>query len=157
MKSVLIGVASALSLSAPEYLIPEQKANSTTSFTDGKVYKHQVPEQFSPGSIWKKDWEKIPNDKLMYTLIHDYAKEGKGEDGKPNGKFFMDRAAAKKVTLPYVKKYANLKGLSLDDYMTQQFEDEFQRFDVLGSGFIECEQMGRFIKVLAQDNTLQIE
>ena len=118
MKSIFIGVASALSLSSPDYLIPEQKANATTSFTDGKVYKHQVPENFSPGSIWKKDWEKIPNDKLMYTLIHDYAVEGKGEDGKPNGKFFVDRAAAKKVSAPYVQKYANLKGKSFDDYMT---------------------------------------
>ena len=93
----------------------------------------------------------------MYTLIHDYAKEGKDENGKPSGKFFLDRESAKKVTLPYVQKYANLQGRSLEDYMTMEFEEQFQHFDVLNSGFIECEQMGRFIKLMARDNTLQIE
>ena len=47
----------------------------------------------------------------MYNLISKYAKEGKNEsDGKPNGKFYVDRAAAKAVTEPYVKKYTGKSG-----------------------------------------------
>ena len=120
--SLLIIGASAVAMK-DDFLIPAQPAKNTTQFTDGKPYHHQVPERYSPGSIWKKDWEKIPNDKLMYSLIHDYAKEGKDEEGKPNGHYFMDREAAKKVTLPYVTKYTKMKGKELDDYMTMNFED----------------------------------
>ena len=37
-------------------------------------------------SVFKRDWEKIPNDKLMYDLIQNFAKEGKdANEGKPNG------------------------------------------------------------------------
>ena len=66
-----------------------------TEFIDGKPYTHRVPERYSPGSIWQKEWEKTPNDELMYKLIKDYAKEGKDKDGRPNGQFYIDKKSAK--------------------------------------------------------------
>ena len=88
-----------------------QSQVAPTQFTDGQPYHHEVPEHYSPGSIWKREDEKIPNDKFVYNLISKYAKEGKNEsDGKPNGKFYVDRAAAKAVTEPYVKKYLDKSG-----------------------------------------------
>ena len=117
-----------------------------------------MPENFSPGSIWKRDDEKIPNDKFVYNLISKYAKEGKNEeDGKPSGKFFIDRAAAKTVTEPYVKKYVKVTGKDLEDVMTMEFEDKFKYIDVLDSGFIEVEQMGRFVRSMCHDNTLDLQ
>ena len=76
-----------------------------TQFTDGQPYSHPIPENYAPGSIWLKEWEKIPNDKFTYNLIKNFAKEGKTENGMPSGKFFLDKAAAKTVTTPYVQKY----------------------------------------------------
>lgn len=70
-----------------------------TEFTDGKPYRHEVPEKYSPMSPFKREWEKIPNDKLMYDLITNYAKEGKSEgQHKPNGQFYLDSEGAKKVS-----------------------------------------------------------
>ena len=91
-------------------------------------------------------------------MISKYAKEGKNEsDGKPSGKFFLDRAAAKTVTEPYVKKYLNKSGQDLQDIMTVDFEDKFKYIDVLDSGFIEVEQMGRFVRMMCHDNTLDLQ
>ena len=117
-----------------------------------------MPEHYSPGSIWLKEWEKTPNDQLMYNLIDKYAKEGKGENGKPNGRFYVDKNAVKKVSEPIVAKY--LPKLDKDqqkNLWTVEFEELFGRFDVLDSGFIEVEQMGRFLKSLVHDQTIDIQ
>ena len=42
------------------------------------------------------------------------------------------------------------------DVMKFEFPDLFARFDVLDSGFIEVEQMGRFFKAIAHDQTIDI-
>ena len=58
---------------------------------------------------------------------------------------------------PIVAKYR--KDLSDDqrsDVMKFEFPDLFARFDVLDSGFIEVEQMGRFFKAIAHDQTIDI-
>ena len=94
----------------------------------------------------------------MHDLIQDFGKEGKDEEtGKPNGVFYVDRAAAKKVSTPFVKKAQKLSGPKLDEYMEREFEDLFVHFDVLSTGFIQVDQMGRFIKSLCKDQTLDIE
>ena len=60
----------------------------------------------------------------MNNLIKNYAKEGKDkETGKPNGEFFVDQEAAKKVSEPFVKKYMKLEGDKYDNYMRDNFED----------------------------------
>ena len=76
-----------------------------TKFTDGKPYRHKVPEKYREDSFWKKDWEKQPHDELMNDLIKKYAKEGKDEEGKPNGRFFLNRDDALHASTPFVKKY----------------------------------------------------
>ena len=100
-----------------------------TQFTDGKPYRHQVPEKYSPGNAFKRDWEKIPNDKLMFDLIQNYAKEGKDKsNGKPDGRYYLDHAAVVKVSKPYIDKYLaedkqNKKDYAL--YMKMDFETIF--------------------------------
>ena len=109
--------------SRPEdYMLVQQKDDDQTEFTDGKPYKHKVPENYSPGSFWLKEWERIPHDELMNNLIKNYAKEGKDkETGKPNGVFFVDEQAAEKVSEPFVKKYMKLEGPKYDTYMKDNF------------------------------------
>ena len=68
----------------------------------------------------------------MNNLIKNYAKEGKDEDGKPNNTFYVDRAAAKKVSEDFVKKYLTLQaGENYDTYMRDTFDELFNHFDVL--------------------------
>ena len=105
-----------------------QLKNATHSeFTDGKPYKAKVPDMYSPGTLWEHmyDSNRIPHDALMYNLIKNYSKEAKDEDGKPNGRFYVDRKAAKEVTGPYVKKHLKLTGEKFDEYMTKDFENKF--------------------------------
>ena len=118
-------------------------ASKPTQFTDDEPYTHRVPEQFSPGSDFLRDWERYPNDKLMFDLITHYAREGKKEsDGKPSGQFFVDRSSTRKAILPYIKKYlpeTEKDPKALEAVMQIAFEDEFQKIDVNDTGYIECE------------------
>ena len=70
-----------------------------TKFTDGSpYYAHKVPEKYSPGNEFLRDWERIPHDTLMNTLVSKYAWEGKDkETGRPNGRFFINRDGARKA------------------------------------------------------------
>ena len=95
-------------------------------------------------SLFKRDWEKIPNDKLMYDLIQNYAKEGKDEnEGKPNGKFFVDKSAARAVSVPYIDKYLHLSEKDdkkkFDTFMGTTFDELVEHYDPNGTGFIEVE------------------
>ena len=129
-----------------------------TQFIDGKPYTRKIPDHFSPGSIYEQmyDHNRVPHDALMYTLISKYAKEGKDADGKPNGLFYVDKENAKKFSTPLVEKYLKLTGEKLTEYMTYKFEEKFNYYDVLAQGYIPAEQMGRLVKELCQDNTLDL-
>ena len=130
-----------------------------TEFTDGKPYVHRVPPKYREDSIWVKDWERQPHDELMNHLIKKFAKEGKDEEGKPNGRFFINKKDTLTASEPYVKKYRkdvpNEKAYK--EFIELKFEDLFNHFDVLSTGFIEVEQMGRFIKSLCDDQTIPIQ
>ena len=95
----------------------------------------------------------------MSDLIKKYAKEGKDEEGKPNGRFFLNRDDCLHASEPYIHKYrkdlADKK--AYDEFIQNNFDGMFNHFDVLSSGFIEVEQMGRFIKSLCNDQTIPIQ
>ena len=44
----------------------------------------------------------------------------------------------------------------MDFYLKNNVEENFRRIDELGSGFIEAEQVGRFIKDSCQDQTMDL-
>ena len=114
---------------------------------------------FSPGTLYEHmyDSNRIPHDQLMYRLISTIAKEGKDEDGKPNGHYYIHHDDAIKFVQPYIAEHLpKLTGDDLDFYMKFKVEDIFTHMDVLGSGFIEAEQMGRFIREVVQNNTLNL-
>ena len=77
----------------------------------------------------------------MNNLIKNYAFEGKNKDtGKPNGRYFIDRDGAKKAFKPFEEKYLKINDKEkLDDFYKNEFEIQFQHYDVLDDGFIEVE------------------
>ena len=96
-----------------------------TKFTDGSpYYAHKVPEKYSPGDEFLRDWERVPHDTLMNTLVSKYAWEGKDKDtGKPNGRYFIDRDGAKKAFKPFEKKFLKITDdKKLDEFYKWEFE-----------------------------------
>ena len=104
------------------------------------------------------DSNRIPHDNLMFKIIKEYgAREGKDEMGKPNGKFYLDHDAAMKMIVPYLKKYGGFKtDADREVHLKYKVEDIWRSMDVLGSGVIEADQVGRFIKEACGDHTLDL-
>lgn len=120
-----------------------------------------IPEQFRQKSSYDYTNEHIPEDKNMHDLIKNFAKEGKDEDtGRPNGTFFLDKKNAEQFVTPYVKKYlathTKEETRDFDLFMNMDFNEKFDHYDVLGTGFVDTYQMGRFLKELVHDNTMDI-
>jgi len=76
----------------------------------------------------------------MYELIKNYAKEGKDENsGRPNGEFFLDKKGARLFVTPYVQKYLTgnkEEKRDLKTFMQMDFEEKFDYYDVMGTGFV---------------------
>jgi hypothetical protein len=101
------------------------------------------------------DHERIPHDELMYKMINSIAKEGKDSFGYPNGRFYVPKDAAIKFVTPLVKELVKFKDAAeFDFYVKDAVSDLFDHIDVLNTGFIEIEQMGRFIKESCKNHTL---
>ena len=97
----------------------------------------------------------------MHDLIKNFAKEGKDEiTGRPNGQFFLDKKSAETYVTPFVKKYlaAHKKEETRDFslFMNMDFNEKFDHYDVLGTGYVDTYQMGRFLKELVHDPTMDI-
>ena len=73
----------------------------------GTEYQRKLPDNFSEDS---------PN-KFMYLILTNFALEGKSEDGKPNGKFIMNKDLTNQAGKMIVEKYKKLEAKPLDAYM----------------------------------------
>ena len=157
MKVILLSLASALSLSR-DAKGSEIKTNYDPQFVDNKPYTRSMPEMYRENNPWEDMYktEKVPHDRLMNSIIKNHAKEGKDQDGKPNGRFYVDKANALIMSKPFITKYLKLGEKNMDFFIANDFEDNINRFDVLGTGFIEAEQMGRFIQTLVHEPTLDV-
>ena len=152
----------------PEATLPHYKdpipglvvdAKTDLQFVDHRAYERRLPPQFAPPTFWEHlyDSNRIPHDELMYKVITNLAREGKDDMGRPNGRFYVDKATALKFVAPLVKhkvKFATAE--EYEFYMKDRVVDIFNHMDVLNSGYIEAEQMGRFIKEACQDHTMML-
>ena len=57
------------------------------------------------------------DDRLMHSLIKNYATEGKGADGLGNGKFYLTKADGLKVAAEVANTHLGLKGAALDNFV----------------------------------------
>ena len=97
-----------------------------------------MPERFSE----ERD------DRLMNSLIQNYAIEMKDKDGNPTGHFFCDRSGAldvskEVVATHYSKDNAKQSGLLLD-----RFDETWNHFDVNHDGIVEVGRMPQFLRYL---------
>ena len=97
------------------------------------------------------------DDMFMHSMIKNYAKEGKDYDGKPNGKFYLDRNSGKEASREILHTHLKLEGKALDDYMTHNFDDAWEYYDVNRENLIEADRMSTFFRYLAKDANLNIQ
>lgn len=89
---------------------------------------HEYYERVVPGT-----WDSTDKDDLlMRSVILNYALEGRGDDGKPNGKFFLDQNALYKVGEEVVRTHIGYTGSKNKAYLDQYVPNIFKHFDVNG-------------------------
>ena len=64
-------------------------------------YTRQMPENFD---------NLHDDDMFMHSMIKNYAKEGKNENGTPNGKFYLDREAGQEASKEILHTHLHLEG-----------------------------------------------
>ena len=92
------------------------------------------------------------DDRFMFNLHKNYALERKTKDGKPSGKFYMDRANTLIVADEVLMNNKGMKDAAerkkwLDTY----FDRSWNHFDVNNEGVIEVVQISQFMRFLASD------
>jgi len=85
------------------------------------------------------------DDRLMHSLISKYALEGK-TDGAPNGKFYLDKSAAKAVASEVVGTHLGFSGDKKESFLAGKFDKLWNHYDVLGQGWIAVEKGAPFLR-----------
>jgi hypothetical protein len=101
-------------------------------------YDRQIPARFS----------EMRDDRLMASLIKNYALEQKTADGKPSGNFFFDRDAARAASKEVITTHMNLDKISRNKYLEENFDSTWTHFDVNNDNLIEVERMPQFLRYL---------
>ena len=124
----------------PEHLLPPKKKteaepvityNPYKASDNGKGgYERVIPERFSTDA----------DDTFMRSVITKYAVETRDKEGKPTGKFYLDKAGAKELAAEVVKTFTGKKGAEVISYLDKVFESNWERADVNGEGKIEVER-----------------
>ena len=68
--------------------------------------------------VFPSQYDEDTENKFMRTVIDKFALEKKAEDGKPTGKFFMNKKLTQELGREVVEKSKNIHGKELDTYMT---------------------------------------
>ena len=110
-------------------------------------YERKVPERFS---------DLNNDDRLMQSMIQNYAMEETDDKGMPNGKFFLDQEQARRASEEVVSTHLNLFGQELKNYVDGNFYDVWSQMDAAGDGKIEAERMPTFFRMLCHDSALNI-
>ena len=76
---------------------------------------------------------------------------------KKHTHFWVDKAGARAAADEIVGVNLHLEGAKLAQYMSQNFDDVWRKYDVLKTGWVEVERMNMFYKELMGDWTISIQ
>ena len=68
----------------------------------------------------------------------------------------MNKKGALAEARTLLAEYKHLKGKELEDYITYNFDDQWNYYDVTKSGLIEIERMSQFYRTFLKDMTLDL-
>ena len=115
------------------------------------------------GSLDKK-YERVPpahfsgdgDDLFMRSMIMNYAREGKNEDGSPNGVFTMTEAQTRGAAAEVLGTHKKMDSAGVKEYLNTYFPRTWAHFDVNKAGFVGVETMPQFVRFLASDQQLSL-
>lgn len=101
------------------------------------------------------------DDLLMRSIISTYSVEGKGDDGKPNGKFFITRSDMNGLVDEVLTNNMGFKDQSKKiKYADENVPKIWSHFDMFGKGYIKAEEVPQFLRMLLGEvevaNSLQL-
>merc|ERR1712167_153825 len=103
-------------------------------------YNRKVPDHFDgPGS---------GDDQFMHNVIKNHANEEATPEGKPTGKFFMNKAGAAHHAKEILETHMGLKGDKAEKYLDEYFDKTWKHFDVNNENKIEADRMPGFYRFL---------
>ena len=111
-----------------------------------KKYERVLPVQFADAS----------DDLFMRSMIMNYAREGKNEDGSPNGVFTMTEAQTRGASAEVLGTHKKMDAGATKEYLNTYFPRTWAHFDVNKAGFVGGEVMPQFVRFLASDQTLSL-
>ena len=111
-----------------------------------KKYERVLPVQFADAS----------DDLFMRSMIMNYAREGKNEDGSPNGVFTMTEAQTRGAAAEVLGTHKKMDAGATKEYLNTYFPRTWAHFDVNKAGFVGVEVMPQFVRFLASDQTMSL-
>lgn len=88
------------------------------------------------------------SDLLMRSLIENYALEGRGDDGKPTGKFYMDYKGMYKVGEEVVRSHFGYTEDQNRRFLIDRLSKIIDHVDVLKKGYLAVEEVPAALKTL---------
>ena len=101
-------------------------------------YERKVPPQF----------ESDAGDKLMHSIIINYAIETRDTDGKPSGKFYLDMNGAYALAREVIKTHLGFSGDKLEKFFNENVPQAWARHDVNNEGKIEAMKGPAFCRLV---------
>merc|ERR1712127_718642 len=111
-----------------------------------KKYERVLPVQFADAS----------DDLFMRSMIMNYAREGKNEDGSPNGVFTMTEAQTRGASAEVLGTHKKLSAAEVKEYLNTYFPRTWAHFDVNKVGAVGVETLPQFVRFLASDQQLSL-
>merc|ERR1712086_1109677 len=137
----LIATASAVTIRGDFF---EARDNGTGPLD--KKYERVLPVQFADAS----------DDLFMRSMIMNYAREGKNEDGSPNGVFTMTEAQTRGASAEVLATHKKMSAAETKEYLTAYFPRTWAHFDVNKAGAVGVEVLPQFVRFLASDQQLSL-
>lgn len=91
----------------------------------------------------------------MRSVIANYALEGRGEDGNPTGKFYLDLPRLYQVGEEVVQTHIGYTGAKNKAYLDEHLPAIFKRIDVNNQGYIIVEKAPQALRMLLGEVEIQ--
>ena len=140
----------------------EQKIEEKEPYFGGYTVGYSGFEGNLQGGEWRDAYERVlperfdldagaQADSFTGHMIKDFAVEGQDKDtGKPNGKFFMDKAKTKSATYEVLATHLGLKGADAEAHLAKYFDAVWDHYDVNRGGSLEAVELNHFMRDLCK-------
>lgn len=90
----------------------------------------------------------------MRSLISKYSIEGRGDDGAPNGQFYLRRGDVENVSNEVVGTHFGFKGEKRQKFINERLPKIWNHFDVNNQGYLTVERVPVLLKMLVGENEM---